>query len=115
MKKCYCLEGDLANNPLMDLLASVLSCELLVSWHFGSCFETHRSLWTLYVEQESRQYQTVLVPFFRLVFASLVAAVLLQSLIVDVRGILRTQVDPSWKYGRKQNMGEKLVMHYEVH
>lgn len=29
MKKCYCLEGDLANNPLMDLLASVLSCELL--------------------------------------------------------------------------------------
>ena len=39
MKKCYCLEGDLANNPLMDLLASVLSCELLASWHFGSCFE----------------------------------------------------------------------------
>jgi hypothetical protein len=30
MKKCYCLEGDLANNPLMDLLDLVLSCELLV-------------------------------------------------------------------------------------
>lgn len=29
MKKCYCLEGDLANNPLMDLLDLVLSCELL--------------------------------------------------------------------------------------
>lgn len=43
MKKCYCLEGDLANNPLMDLLASVLSCELLASWHFGSCFETRNT------------------------------------------------------------------------
>ena len=31
MKKCYCLEGDLDNNPLMDLLASVLACELLDS------------------------------------------------------------------------------------
>ena len=29
MKKCYCLEGDLSNNPLMDLLASALACELL--------------------------------------------------------------------------------------
>lgn len=39
---------------------------------------------------------------------------MLQILLVDVRGMLRTQVDPSWKYGRKQNMGEKLVR-YEVH
>ena len=29
MKKCYCLEGELANNPLLDLLSLVLSCQLL--------------------------------------------------------------------------------------
>ncbi|CAJ1373071.1 unnamed protein product [Effrenium voratum] len=29
MKKSYCLEGDLDNNPLMDLLRLTLSCQLL--------------------------------------------------------------------------------------
>jgi len=29
MKKCYCMEGDLENNPLMDLLGLVHSCGLL--------------------------------------------------------------------------------------
>ncbi|CAK9047910.1 unnamed protein product [Durusdinium trenchii] len=29
MKKCYCLEGELAENPLMDLLSLVVSCQLL--------------------------------------------------------------------------------------
>ena len=29
MKKSYCLEGDVENNPLMDLLCLLLKCELL--------------------------------------------------------------------------------------
>ena len=29
MKKSYCFEGDLENNPLMDLLHLLLKCELL--------------------------------------------------------------------------------------
>ena len=30
MKKSYCLEGELENNPLMDLLDLLLKCSLLV-------------------------------------------------------------------------------------
>ena len=29
MKKSYCLEGDVENNPLMDLLCLLLKCEVL--------------------------------------------------------------------------------------
>ncbi|CAJ1331441.1 unnamed protein product [Effrenium voratum] len=38
MKKSYCLEGDLDNNPLMDLLRLTLSCQLLET-QVGPCLK----------------------------------------------------------------------------